>query len=317
MPDQNRLSLERIEAAPAAIGQEFQHTPQYRAEQIDHDLGCRLIVKVECVNPIRSFKGRGAELFFASAEPATQIVCASAGNFGQAMAYAARRRRRSLIVYAAESANTFKVERMRALGAEVRIAGADFDAAKLAAKAFCEESGAQMVEDGLAPACSEGAATIALELLRYPEPIDTLVVPLGNGAMLGGIARYAKAVRPDVEIIGVCPQGAPSMEQSWRSGTTVELPSIDTVADGIGVRVPIPEALDDLRHTLDDILLVSDTAMLNELRVLHRGLGLVVEPSGSAGLAAIRANPERFGGKLVATVLCGGNLTAEQIQEWL
>jgi threonine dehydratase len=206
---------------------------------------------------------------------------------------------------------------MRALGAEVRLVGEDFDAAKLEAKRFAAATGVPMIEDGLDPAIAEGAATIALELLRYPEPIDDLLVPLGNGALLTGVGRWTKAVAPATQVIGVAAAGAPSMVESWRSGRIVTHERITTIADGVGVRLPIPEAVADMHGTVDDTLLVEDQTTLVALRLIHEHLGLVVEPSGALGIAALLAQPERFRGRFVATILCGSNLTLQQMHDWL
>lgn len=317
MTTSHRISLERIAQAATLIDPVFLNSPQYLAESLSARLGCRLVVKVETTNPIRSFKGRGAEYLAATLAGRPPLVCASAGNFGQGMAFAARKRGLSLTVFAATSANPLKVERMRALGAEVRLQGADFDAAKLAARAFAAESDARFVEDSRDVETAEGAGTIAAELLRWPEPFDSLLVPLGNGALIAGIARWVKAHQPATQIIGVSASGAPAMEQSWRSGKMVVLDQIATIADGIGVRVPVPEALADLAGLVDDIVLVEDELMLAAMRLAHQELGLVLEPSGAAGTAAVLANPDRFRGQLVGTILCGGNLTPEQMREWL
>jgi threonine dehydratase len=309
MTNPQRLSIERIAQAARLIDPVFLNSPQFQAESLSERLGCRLVVKVETANPIRSFKGRGAEYLAATLAGRPPLVCASAGNFGQGMAFAARKRGLSLTVFAAVSANPLKVERMRALGAEVRLQGADFDAAKLAARAFAADSGARFVEDSRDVETAEGAGTIGMELLRWPEPFDTLLVSLGNGALIAGIARWVKAHHPATRIIGVCASGAPAMERSWRSG--------QMMADGIGVRVPVPEALDDLAGLVDDIVLVEDDAMLAAMRLAHQELGLVLEPSGAAGMAALLAYGDRFGGQLIGTILCGGNLTPEQLRQWL
>lgn len=317
MSAQRRIAPERIARAAALIDPVFRNSPQFRAEALEGQLGCRLVVKVETLNPIRSFKGRGAELLCAGAAPGARLVCASAGNFGQGMAYAARKRGLALTVFAATAANPLKVARMRALGAEVRQEGADFDAAKLAARAYAAATGGRFVEDSRDVETAEGAGTIGVELLAWPEPLDAIVVPLGNGALLAGIATWVKAQAPAVELIGVCAAGAPAMERAWRSGRAEALDRIDTIADGIGVRVPVPEALADLEGVVDDVVLVDDATMLAAMRLAHAHLGLVLEPSGAAGLAALLADGARFRGRLVATVLCGGNLTPEQIGAWL
>ena len=313
----HRLSLAHIEQAMSVIEPVFLHTPQYRAESLDAVLGCRLVVKVETVNPIRSFKGRGASYLLANVPAGAQLICASAGNFGQAMAYACRSKGVRLIVYASVNANPLKVERMRDLGAEVRRYGDDFDAAKIEAKRVAQRQGIRMVEDSLDPATVEGAGTIGLELLRWPEPLDAVLVALGNGALVNGVGRWVKANAPATAVVAVAAAGAPAMVESWQTGTIVEYPTANTIADGIAVRVPIPEAMTDMRGTVDDALLVRDEMLLTGMRLLHQHLGLVVEPSAAVGVAALLEHPARFKDQTVASILCGGNLTPQQVREWL
>ena len=136
-------------------------------------------------------------------------------------------------------------------------------------------------------------------------------------AMRNGIARWTKAHRPEIRTVGVAATGAPAMERSWRTGEPITLDQMTTIADGIGVRVPVPEAVADMRGIVDDVLLVDDPSMLAAVRAAHRHLGLVLEPSGAAGLAAAMTFRDRFAGQTVAVVLCGGNLTPEQMGEWL
>jgi threonine dehydratase/peptide deformylase len=316
----HRLSLSSIAQAADAIAPEFTHSPQYDCEPLSDALGCALWLKFEGFNPIRSFKGRGADWFLqqrlAQGERGA-LVCASAGNFGQALAYACRARGIALRVYAAEGANALKLDRMRALGAEVRLHGADFDAAKQAAREDAARHGATFVEDGREAAISEGAGTIAVELLRDDPALDALLIPLGNGALLNGIARWSKARSPATRIVGVVSRGAPAMAQSWRRGSTVCGERVDTIADGIAVRVPVDEALADMRDLVDDVVEVDDARLIAAMRLVHRHAGAVVEPAGIAGIAALLAQPDRYAGRRVATVLCGGNLTLKQIHEWL
>lgn len=313
----SRISLAAIARAASSIDPVFLHTPQYRAESLGEALGVDLMVKVETVNPIRSFKGRGADFFLSElgTDP-TPLVCASAGNFGQGLAHAARRRDRSLVVFASVHANPLKVERMRALGAEVRQVGRDFDEAKAAGRAHAAAIGGRYVEDGRDVAITEGAGAIGVELARWPAPIDTLLVPLGNGALMGGVATWFKAHRPETRIVAVCAAGAPSMERSWRAQRPVETASADTIADGIAVRVPIPEAVSDIQSLVDDVVLVDDRQTIDAMRRLFAHLGLVVEPAGAVGIAALLAEPSRYAGSRVATILCGGNLTQSQVTEF-
>jgi threonine dehydratase len=318
----HRLKLAEIRRSLDVIDPVFLYSPQYDCEPLSQALGCSLTIKLDFTNPIRSFKGRGASFLVRSLtarDPNDRqlIVGASAGNWGQAMAYACRQAERPIIIYASVNANPLKVERMRALDAEVRLHGVDFDASKKEAQAFAKEAGARMVGDGLDPEVSEGAGTIAIELLQRAARFDSILVPLGNGAMLNGVARWVKAAAPDVRVVGVSAIGADAMEKSWRTGTVSLPPSISTIADGIGVRVPIPEAVNDMRGVVDDVHLVSDEHIIEAMRLIYQHAGLLIEPAGAAGIAALLAHRDTFRGQRVATILCGSNITASQIGQWI
>ena len=316
----HRLSLANIARSAQVIPPGFLNSPQYDCEPLSEALGCHLTIKLDFTNPIRSFKGRGASFLISEmlrCGGARALVCASAGNWGQAMAYACRSHGLPIVIYAAVNANPLKVERMRALGAEVRLEGDDFDAAKDAAKRFAVSVDGWMVEDGLDAAISEGHGTIAIEFLARGDAFDAVTIPLGNGAMLAGMARWLKAASPATRVLGVCAMGADAMEKSWRSKTIVTQPKACTIADGIAVRVPIPEAVDDLQGLIDDVLLVDDEQIKTAMRLVHRHAGLLLEPAGAVGVAAIVAHPGAFAGQRVATVLCGSNITQAQIDTYL
>lgn len=321
----HRLSLARITAAAAQIDPVFRDTPQFVCEPLSDALGCRLLVKVETLNPIRCFKGRGADCFvrglLATGER-PDLVCASAGNFGQALAYVGRQHGLVVTVFAARTASPLKLRRIAALGAAVRLAGADFDAAKDAAREHAARTGARLVEDGREPAISEGAGTIAVELLAAGAALDAIVVPLGNGALLAGVARHVKATAPAVRVIGVCSRGAPVMAEALRAGpgaATPLPPTVTTIADGIAVRVPVAEALVDLHGLVDEVLQVDDDALIEAMALVHEHAGLVSEPAGVAGVAGLLGARLRaeLRGKSVATVVCGSNVTSEQFHGWL
>jgi threonine dehydratase len=315
----SRIDLAAIQRASTEIDPIFRDTPQFESLAVSRACGVRVVLKVETVNPIRSFKGRGADwLCERLALPAgAELVCASAGNFGQGLAWAGTRRGLRVTVFAARTANPFKVERMRSFGAEVRLEGQDFAAAKEAAHAHAADTGGRFIEDGREPPISEGAGTIAVELGRWPDPFDAILVPIGDGALIAGIGTWATARMPGTRVIGVCAAGAPALALSWRAGKPVSTPSAETIADGIWVRDPVPEALADLQPVVDDVVLVEDGSMIDAMRLLFAETGLVVEPAGAAGLAALLEHGGRWRGARVATPVCGGNLTREQIARWL
>ncbi len=309
------ITVEGIREAASLIDPVFLDTPQFDCEALSKRIGVTTVLKVECVNPVRSFKGRGTDNLVKRLGGQQPLVCASAGNFGQGMAYACRRSGRRLTVFAGATANPLKVERMRALGATVVIAGEDFDAAKDAARRRADERGELYIEDGLAGTIGEGAGTIGMELTR-DAPLDAVFVPLGNRSLVNGVGTWIKYAAPSTRVVAVCAAGAPAMELSWRAGRPVMAPS-STIADGIAVRVPVPEALEIMRTTVDEVMLVTDEEIRFAMRVLLFDAGLVVEPAGAAGVAAAMRRRDELAGRRVATPLCGGNLTPEQVRDWL
>lgn len=315
----HRLSLLGIIEATGAIDPLFLETPQHEVTALSEALGCHVVIKDETRNPIGSFKGRGADYFVRRVEERGDerlLVCASTGNFGQAMAYAGGSRNRAVVVFADSNANPLKLARIADLGADLRQTGDDFDAAKEAARGFCRDTGSWLVEDGKEPEISEGAGTIAVELFR-DHRIDVVLVPLGNGALLNGIGRWARAASPETGVIGVAARGADAMAVSFRKGRAIARQHARTIAEGIAVRVPIPEAVADMMQLVDDVLVVNDEEMIAAMRVVRDTTGSVVEPSGAVGIAALMADPARFAGQTVATVFTGNNLTRAQSERWL
>jgi threonine dehydratase len=317
---QHRLSLANIARSAQVIPSEFLNSPQYNCEPLSDVLGCQLTLKLDFTNPIRSFKGRGASFLMSEMQrrgDTRAIVCASAGNWGQAMAYACRSLNLPIVIYASINANPLKVERMRALGAEVRLAGEDFDAAKDAAKAYAKSINGWMVEDGFEIEVSEGHGTLAMELLAHGNVFDAVTIPLGNGAMLNGMARWFKAVAPITRVLGVSAEGADAMEKSWRHQKIISQVSANTIADGIAVRVPIADAVADMQGLVDDVLLVKDAHIIEAMKLVYEHAGFLLEPAGAVGVAAIVAHRMQFAGQRVATVLCGSNITPSQFAAYL
>jgi threonine dehydratase len=240
------------------------------------------------------------------------MMCASAGNFGQAMAWSCRKRGIDLTVFASIHANTFKVARMRELGAKVVLEGEDFDSAKHAGRTMASRKGIRFVEDSLDVDTVVGAGTIGLELIHADIP-DYILVPLGNGALVNGIAM---AVGSAAKVIAIQSAGAPAMIESWKSGTIVTHEKISTIADGIGVRLPVAEAVEEMTELVHDGMLVEEPTIVKGMQLLRLHAGIIVEPSAAVGLAALLENRELFAGKSVVLILTGSNLTEEQLQQW-
>jgi threonine dehydratase len=312
-----RISARAIEEARARIGAEFLDSRELEHHELSRAVGVKLLCKIESENAVGSFKGRGADSFV-NALPASvrALMTASAGNFGLALAYAGKRRGIAVTVYAAETASPGKLERIRSAGGAVKLMGRDFDEAKDHARAAAERMNVMYVEDGREPAIAAGAGTMAMEITRRAQPIGTMLVPLGNGALLASVGCWFRTHSPRTRIVGICAEGAPAMAQSWRTHTACSTKSVDTIADGIAVRVPVPEALADLEGVVDDIVLVSDDAMKRALHLVHQHLGLIAEPSGAAGVAALISHATLAQG-VVCTPITGGNATAEQLRTWI
>jgi threonine dehydratase len=317
--DRVRLRLERVRAAVGTIDQAFLDTPALPCARLGQALGCSVTLKVETLNPVRSFKARGTETVaaVASEQGASRVVCASAGNLGQALAYSGRRRSLAVTVVAARTANALKLRQLAALGADVRLDGEDIEDARLLAREIAEADRAYLVEDSLDLATCEGAATIGLELVRDDPALDVILVALGGGAMASGVGYVVHSLADGVEVIGIQPVGAPAMALSWRRRTVVETDRIETIADGVAGRCPIPEVLDDLLVVLDDVMLVGEDSIKLGMRMLYEHAGLVVEPSAALGVAAVLEEPERFAGRRVTTILCGSNVDPADFARWV
>lgn len=294
------LSLERIEAAGRLIDPVFLDTPQYVDEGLSAELGREVVVKVETLNPIGSFKGRGTWLLGRLLDPASTWVCATAGNFGQGLAYAARARGATVRAFVSPQVPAGKVARLRRLGAQVQVDPRPWPAAR----AHAAGEGRVLVVDGLEPATAEGAGTIGVEL-EAAGPLDAAVIQLGDGALISGIARWLKARAPQTRIIGVCPQGTPAMAQSFAAGRPVALEGTGTIATALAITDPIPESLARVRALVDEVLTIDDDDLRAAMKLIADRLGLLVEPSGAAGVAALLKHGTAIPGDRVAVLLTG------------
>jgi threonine dehydratase len=299
---------EGIERATAEIDPVFLHSPQYVSEALAEAVGFAPLLKVETLNPVRSFKGRGGSLLGARAAPGDVLACASAGNFGQGVAWGARAAGLASVVYAAHDANPAKLARMRALGADVRLVDGDFDAAKEAVEQASEREGLRLVVDGREPDIALGAGTIAHELTGGDAHLDAVVIPVGNGSLAWGMSTWLAAASPETEVIAVSPEGAPMMEHAWRTGELKSWGPIHTIADGLAARVPVPEAAAGIRATVHRFVLVGEGAFLDAARLLLLHAGVLSEPAGAAALAGAMALGDELAGATVGIPVGGSNV---------
>ena len=316
---QTRLDTARIRAARRVIDPIFLDTPLYRCEALEPGLGCAVSIKLETANPVRSFKARGTEVvasLLADNGPRA-LVCASAGNLGQALAWSGRGRGIDVTVVASRFATVAKLDRIRALGARLELVDGDHEMARERAAAIARYDGIRLVEDSLDIETCEGAATIGLELVDTAPSFDAVLIALGGGALATGVGHVVKAMAPAAEVICVQPSGAPAMTHSWRQRRVITTDSADTIADGVAGRCPIQAVLDDLLLVADDAVLVREASIIVGMRMLLDHAGLVVEPSAALGIAAILEDRDRFAGRHVVTIVCGSNVDMDAYRRWV
>lgn len=297
--------LERRDPAWAGVAR----TPFLHCEKLSAITGCELWVKFENLQHTGSFKERGALaklLSLSEAEKSRGVIAASAGNHAQGLArHAARLGVKATIVMPVHTPFV-KVRQTEELGADVVLEGADFDAAYAFAREKEAADGLVFVHPFDDPHVIAGQGTMAVEMLEDCADLDMIVAPIGGGGLLSGLALAARRVRPDIGIVGVQAQLYPSM----RNVTYGEETAVGgmTLAEGIAVREPGGLTRELIRELVDDILLVEERDLERALSLYLNVQKVLAEGAGAAGLAAILAHPEKFAGKRVATVLCGGNI---------
>jgi threonine dehydratase len=306
-----------IRAAAEAIDPVFTATPQYVHGGLGERLGVPVVVKVETVNPIRSFKGRGTWVAVHGLAgegrigPDRPIVVASAGNFGQGVAYAARSLGVVAVVFTSRNANRAKVARMRALGAEVIESGEDFDDARDASEAYATEHGAELLVDGDDPRISTGAATLAVEITDaidagHLPALAVASVPVGNGALINGVGAWFRHAAPGTRVVGVQAELAAAMTLSFAAGRPIDTPSASTYADGIASRIAIPRAVQLMAGRVDEMHTVGEAALHAAQDELTEALGITVEGAAAASWAGLLAGPVPDGPALV--IVTGSNV---------
>ena len=243
---------------------------------------------------------------------AAGVITASAGNHGLGVAYAAAQFGVPATVYVPLAANRLKVEAIKRLGARVVAEGATYHDAFVAASEEQARSGATFVHAYNDPDVVAGQGTVALEMLAQLQGFDTVVVPVGGGGLIGGIAMYLKARSPSVRVIGVEPTGADAMRRSLDAGHIVTLERINTIADGLAASSPGTLSFDLARRYVDRVVTVEDEEMLHAIRLLFQWEHLLSEPAGAAGLAALLLHPAEVApGRRVVVVVSGANVSEE------
>jgi threonine dehydratase len=298
-----------IEEAARRIEGEVIRTPCLPSQTLSDIVGARLRLKFENLQFTASFKERGAYNCLSQLSTEARkngVIAMSAGNHAQGVAYHARRLGMPATIVMPEATPMVKVENTRRLGATVVLTGSTLEDSARFAREHGAKHGMTFVHPYDDPAIIAGQGTVSREMLADAPDIDTLVVPIGGGGLISGIAIAAKAIKPDIEVIGVQSELYPSMYNVIKDET---LPMRgDTLAEGIAVKAPgrITTAL--VERYVDDIVLVSEPEIEQAVSLLITIEKTVVEGAGAAGLAAVVSDPGRFRGRTVGLVLCGGNI---------
>ncbi len=303
------LTIADIWAAARTIEGQVVKTPAIRAARLSADLGLDLFLKLENMQATGSFKERGAinKLSSLTAEQRKAgVIAMSAGNHAQAVAYHATRMGIPSTVVMPDFAPLTKIERTEAFGARVILSGDTLDASAEAASAIAEAEGLTLVHPYDDEQVIAGQGTIGLELMDQRPGLEVLVVPIGGGGLISGIALAAKALKPDIEIYGVEAAFYPSMHHAV-NGLDPRCGG-HTLADGIAVKNPGRLTRPVIERCVDDIILVDEGAIESAIAALAEKQKLVAEGAGAAGVAALLAQPGRFRNRRVGVVICGGNL---------
>jgi len=290
-------------------------TPLHRYPALAAEVGTPTWVKHENHQPIGAFKVRGGVNLVSQlgdAERAAGVIAASTGNHGQSVAYAARLFGVRAIIVVPEGANQAKVASMRALDAEVIVHGRDFDDARGHAERLAEERGHRYVHSGNEPLLISGVGTATLEILEDEPSIDTLIVPIGGGSGAAGAIVAGKAIKPDLEIIGVQAEAAPAAYLSWKSRALQEA-TMSTFAEGLQTRTAFALPQQILWDGLDDFVLVGEDEIRRAMLLLLARTRNLIEGAGAASLAAALKLRDRLAGRNVALICSGGNVTVEQL----
>ena len=314
------VTFQHILAARKIVARFLKKTPLIHYPELSDRLGFQAYVKHENHHPTGSFKVRGG-LNFMHHLPQVQrekgVITATRGNHGQSIAYAAARFGVKATVVVPHGNNPEKNSAMRAFGAELIEYGADFDEALELCEKRQQERGLHYVHPCMEPALFHGVGTYSLEIFEDLPNVDAIIVPIGGGSGCCGAITVSKAINPDVKVIGVQAENAPAIYQSWKAGKRIATDSCDTIADGIATRAPFPLPLSIIKAGIHNIVLLSEAALQEGMRLALRWTHNLAEGAGAAPLAAAHKLTDSLAGKNVVMVMSGANLDTETLKSVL
>jgi len=300
-----------IKEAYPIVHEVAHHTPLDRSNTFSRMTGGEVYLKLECLQRTGSFKIRGAYYTISKLKDrvkAKGCVTASAGNHAQGVAYAASSAGVKATIVMPEFSPAAKIQATLGYGAELVLHGRTYDEAVKRASEICEERKSVFIHSFDDPRIIAGQGTIGLEMHEDVPDLDVIVVPVGGGGLISGVGIALWNTKPNVEIYGVQASGAPSMARSLKEGKIVELPAVDTIADGIAIKRPSNLTFDITRELVDDVVVVDDDEISHAIFMLLERCKQVVEPAGAVGLAALLSGKIDVKGKKVGVIISGGNI---------
>ncbi len=306
-------TMREIRALKRLLGPRIIETPVLRCAGLEEGLGAetRVFAKLEFLQRTGTFKARAALATLHALDPDQRkagITAVSAGNHAIATSFAAAEFGISAKVVMIRSANPARIEACRAYGAEVLLAD-DVHAAFRKAEAIQQAEGRYFVHPFEGPAVATGTATVGLEICEQCPDLDTVIVPVGGGGLIAGIATAIKAIRPNVRVIGVEPGGADTMRRSFEAGEPVGIDTVRTIADSLGAPFALPYSFSLCRRYVDQLVTVDDAALSRCMGILFHAVKVAVEPACAASTAALLGPlREQCRGQAVAIVMCGSNI---------
>jgi threonine dehydratase len=312
------IHLEDIRQAAAAVQGRIHRTPLLLSRSVSERAGCTAHIKAECFQRTGSFKVRGVFNKIRSLtrdERARGLIGISAGNHAQALAYAAHIEQVKCTVVMPAKASPVKVAASKGYGAHVVLQGDVFEAWQKMEE-LRDQHGYTFVHPYDDELVIAGQGTVGLEIMADLPKVDVVVVPIGGGGLISGIAAAAKSISPQVRVYGVEPTGADAVKQALQAGKPIRLQSINTIADGLSAPIAGVNALEHVKTLVDDVVLIDDDAIRDALRYILERMKILLEPAGAAGFAALfNGSIPNAANRTVAIVASGGNMDLARLKE--
>ena len=305
-------------AAARIIAQHVEPTPLKKEIAFSKSLNADIFVKYEFLSPVKSFKIRGAlnlACALANSKNVSRVITVSTGNHGAAMAFACREYNLQLTVGVPVNCDQSKLELIRRFGGELEMIGRDLDETKELLQQRPLSSDTVFIEDGSSPEIVAGTSTIGTEIVQQLPNVEVVIVPVGNGALIGGIGTALKEFNPSIRVVGIQSDLAPCMALSFEAGHALDTESCDTFASGMAVRVSIPEAVDLMLAVVDEMWVVSETDLKEAMGTFYTHTGHLPEGAGAAPLAAALKMRDAIKNKAVCLVASGANVDDTLRQE--